>query len=571
MSLINQIKTAIAKRNIPQLYELKDICDRIHQTGDSYKGYTIDDLPPDELYEEMVRTIREASNIVTEGLDNAIITSERQQHRLTHYIPELWMGSITKENEINEVEQAIITPKFDGCSCGVKLVRNKQQTPFQLSKAVTRGKNEAYEVKKADITEKFNTISSVLIEALSSKKANEFQFESNPPHTLGEAYGINIRGEIVLKDKTLTTSAPASVVAGKINGGMDVWNEYVTNLEFVPFEIIRVFWSINDKFDIYIPTQEETLALFKLLHLIEYPFIVKSLSSDSLPFIQEHFKKLTETVPEPLDGVVYCSIDWRYPRTYDQITPKQYGKLAWKPSSNATTILRSISYTLARDGKFTFILSYDPVTINGKTYRNAKTVTSRMKLLNGMGIGSVITIKLAGDISPMVTEFVPSDEIEPFVIPKKCPFCSTKTISGRGKNETLICPNPICPEVLKQKMLNFLSSLGIKGIADKKLEKLPTISLEQVNKAYMPKRALYDILTTTDTRTYLVALGIGGVQKVEKLLSQLPSNEYINPIESIATTYDDICYFLESYSEEDPFIADILDYTYKILFGKGSK
>ena len=184
---------------------MKDICDRIHQTGEGYKDYTPEDLPPDELYEEMCKTIREASSIVTEGLDNAVTTSERQQHRLTHYIDELWMGSITKEDVIADIPSAIITPKFDGCSCGIKLTRPKPKTPFELSKAVTRGTDEAYTSKKSDITEKFETISETLLELISSPESNEFQFESTPPHTLSDAVAITLRGEIVLKDKTTTT------------------------------------------------------------------------------------------------------------------------------------------------------------------------------------------------------------------------------------------------------------------------------------------------------------------------------------------------------------------------------
>ena len=45
------VRSAIANRDIKQMYELKDICDHIHSTGLDYKGYTREDLIEDELYE----------------------------------------------------------------------------------------------------------------------------------------------------------------------------------------------------------------------------------------------------------------------------------------------------------------------------------------------------------------------------------------------------------------------------------------------------------------------------------------------------------------------------------------
>ena len=60
------VRSAIANRNIKQMYELKDICDHIHSTGLDYKGYTREDLIEDELYEEMVRKINELSKKTTQ-------------------------------------------------------------------------------------------------------------------------------------------------------------------------------------------------------------------------------------------------------------------------------------------------------------------------------------------------------------------------------------------------------------------------------------------------------------------------------------------------------------------------
>ena len=559
-TLIKQIKTAIAKHDIHALYNLKHICDMIHQTGEPFDGYTKEDLPSDELYEEMVRTIEQSAMNVTEVVIADQTANPEVKHRHQKLISDMWMGSITKETEILEIPNALLLPKFDGCSCGVKIKRYVSNGKFELVEALTRGTDEGYSKNRSNITERFSMISKPLLDALSSPEASKVIFNGKP---FGSVLQLTFRGEIVLKNKALTDSAPASVVAGKINGHIGVWTAALQDIEFIPYEIMRFNYDLTDYYNYYVPTQTETLDFFKSLSLINFPFITANLSSKSLPFVQSHFTTLKETIPQPLDGVVYCSSDWKYPTYSEQTKPKQYGKYAWKPSSEATTTLKQISYSLARDGKFTFMLTYEPVKINGKNYSNAKTATSRILSLQGIGIGSIITVKLAGDISPMIVDFINEEDVEPFTLPSKCPFCSTPTKLKKGKTPTLSCPNPSCPEILKQKMINFLSTLSIKGVAAGKLAKLPSITLENVVNAYLGKEFIKDKLNHTDTRTFVVALGVGGAQAVSK---QIHEKSSMNTLMPVKVNFDDICAFLTPYMEADPFIDATLCYLGDILF-----
>lgn len=558
-TLTQQIKSAIAKKDIQRLYELKDICDHIHQTGESYKGYKPKDLPKDNLYEEMVQVINSHATDTTEMIV-AEQTAEPVKHRHQKMISDLWMGSITKETEILDIPKAILLPKFDGCSCGIKLKRYSPNAELELFTATTRGTTEGYDLKQTDITEKFAMLGTSLIKTLSSMNASKIKLQDG--HTLGQALQITIRGEIVLKDRKFTDSAPASVVAGKINGGIDVFTKSIPLIEFIPYEFMRLTYSNTDIYSYYVPTQLETIDILNQLKLIHFPHTIVDLNKDSLPLVQEHFTMLNQTIPQPMDGVVYCSSSWRYPTLNEQTKPKQYGKYAWKPSSEATSTLKSISYSLARDGKFTFILSYEPVRINGKKYMNAKTATSRMVLLKGIGIGSVITVRLAGDISPMVEDFVNDDSVEPYTLPTKCPFCDTKTLLRKGKTPVLSCTNPMCPEVVKQKMLNFLKTLQIKGVAEAKLNKLDEITLEEVDNNYFPEGFLHDKLLHTDTRSFLVAVGIGGPQAVDKLIK---CNTNMNPQETIKKNYEQVYDLIAEDMDEDPFIAEVMDYTAVVL------
>lgn len=570
-SLSNQIKTAIAKNDISLMYKLKDICDRVHSTGQDYETYTPNDLPSDTLYEEMVRKINSTATelkIVTQrGLestnsayvrkDNQGISTNDVKHRHEKYISDLWMGSITKLTDIKQMSDVILLPKFDGCSCGVRLKRAINGGAFEVSEALTRGMEEGFKTKKSNITDKFIQISDNLLKKLSS-----FDYEFMNGRKFSDVVSLTLRGEIVLKTKETTSSAPASFVAGKINGYMEVWEDSLEFMEFVPYEFIRLYFS-DDKYDIYIPTQYETIDLLEQCNLFKYPYELVDLGVNAISFIEKYFNKLEHEITEPIDGVVYCSQEWKYPLKNEETKPKAYGKYAWKPNSEVTSILRKIDYTLARDGKFTFILCYDPVKIKGKTYKQAKTVTSRMLMLEGIGIGSVITVKLAGDISPMVVDFVDDPEITPYKLPTLCPFCEKETKLKGGKTPTLSCINPNCREITKQKMINFLKLLGIKGIAEGKLNAISDITFENVDKIYLRKSiSLSDFLETVDTRTFLIALGIGGKTKVNNLI---PPN--MNPLLSIVDNFNDVTNVIDSYYKKDPFIKDVIDYTSEILFG----
>jgi hypothetical protein len=567
-SLSDQIKTAIVKNDISSMYKLKDICDRIHSTGKDYETYTPDDLPSDILYEEMVGRINSIATelrIVTQrGLETnaAYIRKDGQgistadvKHRHEKYISDMWMGSITKLPDIKQMSDTIVLPKFDGCSCGVRLKRLIDGS-FEVSEALTRGMEEGYKTKKSNITDKFIQISNELTQNLSS-----LDYEFMNGRNLKEVTSLTLRGEIVLKTKETTTSAPASFIAGKINGYMEVWEDSVEFIEFIPYEFIRLYFS-DDKYDIYIPTQFESIDLLEQCDLFNFPYELLDLNpTNSSPVIETYFNKLEGEITEPIDGVVYCSQTWRYPLKSEETKPKAYGKYAWKPNSEVTSTLRNINYTLARDGKFTFILCYDPVNIKGKNYKQAKTVTSRMLMLEGMGMGSIITVKLAGDI-PMVVDFVDDPEITPYELPTKCPFCGEETKLKRGKTPTLSCVNPNCREVTKQKMVNFLKLIGIKGIAEGKLNAINEMTFENVDKTYLRKSlVLRNFLESVDTRTFLMALGIGGKTKVDKLIP-----DEMNPLLSVVDNFNDIIDVVDPFYQKDPFIKDIIDYISEILF-----
>lgn len=571
--LAHNIKQAINDKNITKLYEYKDICDRLHSTGQEYKGFTPEDLPSDSIYELMCETINDfaleckiltqtglnySANTMYVRKDGKGISTTDITHRQERYISDLWMGSITKLNVIKDIKEAFLLPKFDGCSCGVKLRRSVDD--LEIVQAVTRGIEQGFETVKSDITDKLKTITDDFL-----AKLNDIEFTFANGKQFKDVTTATIRGEIVLKDAKTTTSSPAAYVAGKINGYMDVWMDAKDNIEFIPFEIMRLYFTNKD--DIYVPTQSEVIEMFESVGLVTYEYDVCDLNSDvnpteALNTVVSFYKYQLEHIGEPIDGVVYMSIGWKYPLRTEDTKPKSYGKYAWKPTSETMTVLNNISYTLARDGTFTFILEFNPVNINGKKYKQAKTATSRMLALSGMGIGSSITVKLAGDISPMVVDFQEDENITPYELPSKCPCCGMDTQLSTGKTQVLRCVNKNCKGVLKQKMMNFLKLIGIKGIAEGKLNTLRNITFESVVDVYLSKSMLIcdHLNRNVDTKTFLIALGIGGKTKVEKMIPK-----GLNPTLSIMKNYESVLSLIRSHYENDPFVKEVMDYVGMLL------
>lgn len=615
--LKHHVKVAIANHNIMDMYALKDICDKLHAGIPEVCGFT--QLPEDQLYEEMDRNLN--CHDLSLELDAAIkadsanckvmtakgmLNNEKSKIRSKEAkLPDLWMGSIPKLAEIKDIPDAVIMPKFDGCSCGVKYVRSNEGI-FEPVKATTRGIDTSHEQRNTDILEKYTMIGGPLTSALNADLKSDTPYKFENGLTLANIQSLAIRGEIVAIDKALIPTAPAPYVSGKVNGGMEVWKAALGNICFMPYEIMRI--QVDDQticrlklepdddsikpaprplssdappyllraqtnhidptlimgFD-YIPSQLETIAMFEHFGLITYDvFDGLELHPDalSLDTICEYHKHYQTMLDQPADGVVYCSGRWRYPQVKSATTTAAYTKYAWKPTSESTTRLTDIVYNIARDGKIGLETVYDPIHIGGKTFCRCKTAPTRMNKLTGIGIGSVITIELCKDISPQIKEFEEDPNVEPYTFPTRCPFCNhpIQRRDGKTKSEagkvTLTCPNKGCIEQQIQKYKYFLTHLKIKGVAEGKLRKLgKKLNLNNIVKQHLSKTpdALLNALTTITYRSFLMGIGYGTASQIKTATPD------VNDFDLLVNVFDEQASELLRDSD-DPFINDVMRY-----------
>jgi hypothetical protein len=508
MSLSDKIQLAITSVNIDKLREYKDICNILH-TGENSLEYTPSDMPSDSIYETIVRMTRD---------------SEEVEEFSTMHGTTMWMGTIPKPDQIVELENALVMPKFNGNSCGIKLIR--EGIKFILAKAHTRGKDIGFSRKNLDITQKLSLMPH-FVKTLEELNSVDPDYILPNGLIFNEIMTISMRGELVVFDKNISES-PESYVAGKLKINIDEYMRCVDTIEFIPFEISDI--STIDMS--IVPTQFDAGIILRNICGIEYPCkILDKLTEEN---IRDTYYEFADELNEPIDGVVYVNQDWTYPKTEADTKKSVYGKYAWKPFTEFASKLENIEYSVDSLGKYSMEFIYTPTKANGKTYTRAKVaIKSFIEKLRGIGIGSTMNITLNKLTCPYINEYIPEEDIVPYELITECVYCGN-TLKTRKTKTTilLICDNNMCKGRLVQRWIHFLKMLQIKGVSDKKINKFDDICAANIiskllvnirGNTNLNRYSFVETIKLVDIRTLLIALGYGGAKQVEKLVPSIVS------------------------------------------------
>lgn len=507
-----------------EIERLIEICDRLHK-GEKVTGYSIKDLPSDSVYAEYRNKLNKDKSGST-GSNDAIGNTNKD--------PIMYMGSVPKEKEIKVIKNALIMPKFDGCSVALRFkIKNNKLTLIQ---AHTRGSDVGSNRVNSDLTKKMKLLipECKFIETQTIKRLLQLK----PTF-------INIRGEIVLKEKELdengyNVSPPAAVVAGKINGSMDVFKNYIDKIRICAFEISKIEFE-NGRYKV--PKQEISL---KILSAIVYDdlklkdYDVYQGDTSEIDF-NELFEIVKEDEVRPLDGLVYCDKEWRYPELIEDTTDSRYGKYAWKPNNELIVTIKSIEYNMKRDGDYSPMILFDKIKVD-KSYERAKSSVSKIFGLidQGMGTGAKALLKIVHDINPLIAEILNPAEHR-FALPKKCIWCNSNLDYVYDKDNVLMhiyCKNEQCSELLLQRFVYLISvtdkKTKLKYINEKGKEvksKLSEQGLRKLQDSYPNAKLNIKIIETRIPNfkeqfktlslvDQMYALGYGGVQAINKIIKQ---------------------------------------------------
>ena len=154
-------------------------------------------------------------------------------------------------------------------------------------------------------------------------------------------------------------------------------------------------------------------------------------------------------------------------------------KIAWKFEPESVEVeVQEITWTPGRSGKLTPVLSFNGVVLDGTTV--SQCTGHSLGFLDGSSkaslgeIGKYAKIKIvkSGKIIPKVVEIVRKAFL-PLVVPKNCPSCnSTLEIRPGNDGKDLVCTSDFCGVRAVAKLNHFLTSLGVKGIAENTLTRL---------------------------------------------------------------------------------------------------
>lgn len=164
------------------------------------------------------------------------------------------------------------------------------------------------------------------------------------------------------------------------------------------------------------------------------------------------------TLPFDIDGAVIKVDSFAQQGLLGKTAKFPRWAIAYKfAAERAQTRLKNITVQVGRTGALTPVAELEPVQLAG-------TVVSRASLHNqqwlsdlDVRLGDTVAIEKAGEIIPQVVAVdltLRSPDAPRFRMPDQCPSCRTPVVR-RGEEVALRCPNPKCPDVVKQSILHF--------------------------------------------------------------------------------------------------------------------
>jgi len=149
-------------------------------------------------------------------------------------------------------------------------------------------------------------------------------------------------------------------------------------------------------------------------------------------------------------------------------TANPRGKIAWKFKDDVAQVtVKNIDWQTGRTGHLIPVLEFDGVELEGTTVTRCTAHNAGTVFDNQLGVGAVIEIVKSGKIIPKFVKMIsPGEDVD---MPM-CPSC--KGMCNFEYDMHLVCYNPACPIQQVKKYVHYLTSLGVKGIAESTVEKL---------------------------------------------------------------------------------------------------
>lgn len=343
------------------------------------------------------------------------------------------MSYINKSN----CKSIIITPKYDGCSFEVSIVKRK------IISISSRG-NKKY---GKDI---YPFLVNLINKAINF---SDKEFETFDEWCIrGE---ILIKKEVFLKKYSEFTN-PRSWVSGltnqKYNNLDKLQEEQIKDLSIVIYDIKRkneqwedINWNSKE---ISVINKEYLPEFFKIIEL-------KSFNAEIFKDTYNDFSKYRQECQYALDGFVIKPLfDIR--KSTNEERPKDCVAVKYLPYIK-DTIVRSIEWNLGKTGELFPVVVFDPIELDNRIITRASASNYGNLVSKKINKGAEISVSLAGDIIPYIINVITESEDTEYV-----DNLNDKIIDGCHLYEKL---SPF--DISRNKFIASIRSININGLGDK--------------------------------------------------------------------------------------------------------
>jgi DNA ligase (NAD+) len=258
---------------------------------------------------------------------------------------------------------------------------------------------------------------------------------------------------------------------GKNSAGLDLMERRLSRLRM----LVHGIGAWNDP---PVASQSEIYALLASWGLpTSSHFKVFGDADGAMQFIQ-HFGEhrtgsASQAVEHEIDGVVVKVDELALHDELGSTSRAPRWAIAYKyPPEQVNTKLLDIVVSIGRTGRATPFAVMEPARVAGSVVRQATLHNQDVVKAKGVLIGDTVVLRKAGDVIPEVlgpvVELRDGTERE-FVMPERCPVCSTPLAPAKEGDADLRCPNTrSCPAQLRGRVEHIGSrgALDIEGLGE---------------------------------------------------------------------------------------------------------
>lgn len=399
----------------------------------------ISDFEYDAIEEELKKL--DPTNPVLNMVGSAQFSSEKIEHGKK-------MLSLNKTYKLDDLikwagtEEVLSTFKLDGSSCSLVYKQGK------LEIAKTRGDGKFGE----------NITSKIL-------------FIPHVPKLLKKQIDIEVRGEVYcieenfikLSEKMVSMgldkpSSQRNIVAGFLGRKENI--ELCEYLNFQAFELLGE--------DLDLATEKDKFLLLQELGFETPEFFINKSKTDYETRLDETREFMTEG-NYLIDGLVFSYNKLSLHAELGETAHHPRYKMAFKfQGDTKETTINEIVWQVSRNGVLTPVANVEPVELSGATVSRVTLHNYGMVKQNELKIGDTIEIVRSGEVIPKFLQVVGPSTNE-FKVPELCPSCEKPV---KVEDIRLRCINDLCPDKIKDEILNFIKKIGIDDLSSKRLEEM---------------------------------------------------------------------------------------------------